>query len=59
MEVKVEGNTLVIRIEMTEPTLSGTGKTLSVASSHGNKVTTAMIGNKPIVVGLNAYIKKD
>jgi hypothetical protein len=29
-----------------------------VASSHGNVVTSAQIDGKPVVVGVNAYIKK-
>lgn len=48
---------LVIKVEMTKPTLSPTGKTFSVASSHGNQPTTAMLDGKPVIVGLNAYIK--
>ena len=42
---------------MTEPTPSASGKTLVVASSHGNKETDAKINGKPVVIGLNAYIK--
>ena len=37
---------------------SGSGKTLVVASSHGNKVTEAKVQGKNVVVGLNAYIPK-
>jgi hypothetical protein len=43
---------------MQKPTPSASGKTLVVASSHGNQTTTAVINGKPVVVGLNAYIKK-
>lgn len=57
MEVKIEKGMLIIKIPVTEPTLSATGKTLSVASSHGNKETTAMVQGKPVIVGVNAYIK--
>jgi hypothetical protein len=57
MQVKLEGNELVIRIPTTKPTPSGTGKTLSVASSHGNKTTEVVIDGKPVIVGVNAYIK--
>lgn len=49
---------LVIEIEMTPPTLSASGKTYSVASSHGNMPTTATVEGKPVIVGLNAYIKR-
>ena len=57
MKVEVKGNVLVIEIEMTKPTPSATGKTLSVASTHGNQPTAALVNGKPIVIGLNAYIK--
>jgi len=49
-------NELVIRLPFTKPTPSATGKTLSVASSHGNKETEAVINGQKIVVGVNAYI---
>lgn len=58
MDVKIEGGELVIRIPMQEPTESSSGKTLVVASSHGNQKTGAVIDGKPIIVGLNAYIRK-
>ncbi len=38
--------------------LSSSGKTLIVASTGGNVVTTATIDGKPVVVGLNAYVRK-
>ncbi len=58
MKVEIKGNELIITVEMQIPTPSASGKTLVVASSHGNQVTTAMVDGKPVVVGLNAYIKK-
>lgn len=58
MKVEIKGNELIITVEMQAPTLSASGKTLVIASSHGNQTTTAMIDGKPVVVGLNAYIKK-
>lgn len=58
MKVEIKGNELVITVEMQKPTPSASGKTLVVASSRGNQVTTAMVDGKPVVVGLNAYIKK-
>ena len=57
MTATIEGNDLVIRVQLQEPTPSTSGKTLIVASSHGNQTTTAMVNGKPIIVGLNAYIK--
>jgi hypothetical protein len=56
---KIEGNELVIRVHMNEkPVLSSTGKSLVVASSHGNKQTEAKVDGKPVIVGVNAYIQK-
>jgi len=57
MTATIDGNELVIRVQLQEPTPSTSGKTLIVASSHGNQTTTAMVNGKPIIVGLNAYIK--
>ncbi len=58
MKAEIKGKELIITIEMQKPTPSASGKTLVVASSHGNQMTTAMIDGKPVIVGLNAYIKK-
>ena len=57
MKVEIIGGNLVITIPMQTPTPSSTGKTLVVASSHGNTVTAATVNGKPVIVGLNAYIK--
>ena len=58
MKVEIKGNKLVIEIEMEDPpSPSASGKTMVVASSRGNVVTTAMVNNKPVTIGLNAYIK--
>lgn len=56
MKVTIEGNELVIRMPLENPTPSASGKTLVVASSHGNVKTSAVIDGKPVTVGLNAYI---
>ena len=57
--VKIDGNMLVIRVPMNPtPQPSATGKTLVVASTHGNLATTATVDGKPIILGLNAYIKR-
>ena len=34
------------------------GKTLVVASTRGNLVTDLIIDGQPVIIGLNAYIKK-
>jgi len=59
MNVEVINNELVIRIPLTAPTPSKSGKTLVVASSHGNVKTSAVVQGAPITVGLNAFIYAD
>ena len=58
MDVKIENGKLIISIELQEPAPSASGKTLVVATTHGNMVTSCVLNGKNIVVGLNAYIKK-
>lgn len=58
MEVKIEGQVLVIRIGMSaNPPPSASGKTLLVSSTHGNVTTQAVVNGKPLVVSVNAYIR--
>ncbi|MEI6166988.1 MAG: hypothetical protein WCS52_07315 [bacterium] len=58
IDVKIEGKRLVITADLETPTPSASGKTLVVASSRGNMATTAVVDGKPVIVGLNCYIKK-
>jgi hypothetical protein len=58
MEVKIENGKLIISIELEDPTPSASGETLVVATTHGNVTTDCVIDGRPVVVGLNAYIKK-
>ena len=58
MTAKIENGNLVLTIPLQPPTPSASGKTLVVASTHGNQTTQALIDGKPIVIGLNAYIKR-
>lgn len=58
MIVTVKGNKLIIEMDMeANPAPSKSGKTVVVASSHGNAPTTAQYNGKPIVVGVNAYVR--
>ena len=53
----IEGEYLVIRVPLnSKPTPSASGKTLVVATSHGNKQTEVEVQGKPVFVGVNAYI---
>ncbi|MFH0919685.1 MAG: hypothetical protein V1913_04935 [Fibrobacterota bacterium] len=58
MTVAIKDNKLCIEMDLETPTPSASGKTLVVATTHGNVVTTAIVNGKPITLGLNAYIKK-
>lgn len=51
-----ENKCLLIKMPLTPPTPSASGKTLSVASTHGNMSTPAEINGQRVVIGVNAYI---
>ncbi len=58
MNAVIKDGKLIITVDLNAtPTPSASGKTLVVASSHGNVTTTATVNGKPVTVGLNAYIK--
>jgi hypothetical protein len=58
MEVKIEKGNLVITMPLEKPTPSASGKTMVVASTHGNQKTGVEIDGKEVIVGVNAYIKR-
>lgn len=58
MKAEVKGNELVITIPMNPPRPSASGKTMVVATSGGNIQTTAEVDGKPIIIGVNAYIRR-
>lgn len=58
MKAEVKDGKLIIEIDLQEPTPSASGKTLVVATSHGNQTTAAMFNGQPITIGLNAYIRR-
>jgi hypothetical protein len=57
METKIEDGFLILKLPLQKPTPSSTGKTLVVASTHGNQPTTVTVDGKILFVGCNAYIK--
>jgi len=57
MKTTIKDNVLHIEIPLHAPRPSATGKTLTVASTKGNQPTEARIDGKPVIVGINAYIK--
>ncbi len=58
-EVKIdeEAKTLTLVLDLQEPTPSTSGKTLIVATTHGNQPTDVTVNGKPVIVGVNAYIR--
>lgn len=57
MKVEIKDGNLVITLPMAaNPVASASGKTLVVASTHGNVKTEVQVNGKPVVVGVNAYI---
>jgi hypothetical protein len=57
MKTTIKDNVLHIEIPLHAPRPSSSGKTLTVASSNGNKPTTAMIHGQSVIVGVNAYLQ--
>jgi hypothetical protein len=58
MNVEQKAGKIIITIDAEKkPAPSASGKTLVVASSHGNQATSVVIDGKPLVVGVNCYIK--
>ena len=57
MKTTIKDNVLHIEIPLHAPRPSATGKTLTVASTKGNQPTEARIDGKPVIVGVNAYLK--
>jgi len=57
MNAEIKDGNLIVTIPMQTPTRSASGKTMVVASTRGNKTTEATVDGKPVIVGLNAYIK--
>ncbi len=58
MKAEIKDGKLIVEIDLQEPTPSTSGKTLVIATTHGNQTTTAMYDGQPITIGLNAYIRK-
>ena len=53
-----ERKTMTIIIDLQTPQASKSGKTLVVASTHGNITTGEKINGKEVTIGVNAYIRK-
>jgi hypothetical protein len=59
VKVSIENGELVIRLPLNRPPVpSSSGKTLVVASTRGNQRTDAVLDGQPVIVGVNAYVRK-
>jgi hypothetical protein len=59
MKVSIENGELIIRLPLNRPPVPSTsGKTLVVASTHGNHKSDAVLNGQPLIVGVNAYIAR-
>lgn len=52
-----KARTLTLTLDLDTPRPSVSGKTLVVASTHGNTTTEAKFNGKPVIVGVNCYCK--
>ena len=58
MQVEEKGGNLIITIpKNVKPIVSATGKTLQIATSHGNMPTSVLVDGQAVSVGVNAFIK--
>lgn len=57
MTAEIKSKKLIITLDLQKPSPSASGKTLVVGTSHGNQPTGALVDGKPIIIGVNAYIR--
>jgi len=60
MQATIKDGKLIIEIDLQNPTgaQSASGKTLVVAAPVATRLTDLIIEGQPVVIGVNAYIKK-
>jgi hypothetical protein len=57
VQVKIENGVLFIQMPLQQPQPSSTGKTLLIATTHGNHKTGVMHNGKEVTIAVNAFIK--
>ncbi len=58
MNAEMKAGKLVLTLDVEKDLKpSASGKTLVVCSTHGNQATAIVVNGKPLVVGVNAYVK--
>jgi hypothetical protein len=55
-KIEIKNGKLIITADLNEGVPSASGKTLVLASSHGNIRTAELVNGKPLTVGFNAYV---
>ncbi len=58
LKAELKDGKLTIEIDIHEPEPSKSGKTWTIASTRGNQVTPILVHGQPLIIGLNAYIKR-
>ena len=58
MKAEIKDGNLIVTIPLQEPKASTSGKTLVVASTHGNVDSGVQVQGHKVMLGLNAYIKR-
>ena len=56
-KIDEDAKTLTLVLDLQEPSPSASGKTLVIATTHGNVPTDVQVMGKPVTVGVNAYIR--
>jgi hypothetical protein len=52
-----KAGTITFTLPLQEAKRSASGKTLVIASTHGNQATVLNYNGKPVIVGINAYVR--
>jgi hypothetical protein len=59
MKAEIKGKELIITLTLEQPPqASASGKSLVIATTKGNQESELKIDNKPVIIGVNAYIKR-
>jgi len=56
-KVDEQKRVLIITVDLQEPTPSVSGKSVLIASTHGNQASGVNIQGKPLIVSVNAYVR--
>lgn len=57
MKVEIKNNEMLITLPIA-PRTSKSGKSTVIASTGGNQPTTVEYEGKPVILGVNAYVRK-